>query len=48
MNSEVEQIASWLETLHCDNWKDDLGCVKSNCLLFRSLAKRIRDGEYND
>lgn len=45
--SEAEQIAQWLETLHCDNWKDDgPGCIKSNCQLFRQLADEIRNGDY--
>lgn len=45
--SEPEQIATWLERLHCDRWEDeDLGCFKSNCMLFRELAASIRSGEY--
>jgi hypothetical protein len=44
---EVEAIAEWLETLHCDNWKDDgPGCWKSHCQTFRSLAEDIRSGAW--
>lgn len=46
-NSEREQIASWLEIQHCDRWKyDGPSCIKSLCLLFRDLAKRIRQGDF--
>lgn len=45
--SEPEQIARWLENLHCTHWnKESGGCTKSNCKIFRNLAKRIRNGEY--
>lgn len=43
---EREQIAQWLETLHCSHWKDGGICAKSNCELFRHLAKMIRSGVY--
>lgn len=43
--SDIEKIAEWLETLHCDRWQDDEDlCVKSNCQMFRSLAEDVRNG----
>ena len=44
--SKDEEIAQWLETLHCENWKDGL-CFKPNCLLFRELANDIRAKFYS-
>jgi hypothetical protein len=44
--SDKEKIAEWLETLHCDNWRT-IGCTKSNCQLFRSLAKSIREEDWS-
>lgn len=47
--SEREQIARWLETLHCDKWEEGgFGCYKSNCELFRSLAEKVRNGDFAD
>lgn len=43
--SDIEAIARWLETLHCDRWKD-VGCWKSNCIHFRKLAEDVRKGEW--
>lgn len=39
--TDPEAIAQWLETLHCDAHSM---CIKTNCLLFRSLADDIRKG----
>lgn len=48
--STTEEIATWLEHIHCDRIDDpdDIDCIKSNCILFRDLANRIREGEYKD